>query len=800
VADTSDISSAEADAATLPARIGPYRILRLLGEGAMGRVFLAAEDNPPREVALKLLRAPAREALARFRREAEVLAQLEHPGIARLYATGEADLGGLQLPWLALEYVHGDDLLAHARRAGLDLAARLRLVVDACRAVQHAHGRGVIHRDLKPANLWVDEAGRVRVLDFGIARLHEDGHTLTAAGQVLGTLPYMAPEQLGGARAADVRADVYALGSVAFELLAGRLPHPTLSTCTLFEAMETVRREPPPRLASLVPAARGDLDTVVMKALAVEPEARYDSAAAFADDLERVLDHRPIAARPPTLRYLAGRLVRRHRALAIAASFALLALLAATAIALRFAWSEAAARALAEQRAAEAQAVSGFLEQMLTSADPDQALGRELRVGEVLQRAASGLDAGDLPDAVRARLQRTLGRTYAKLGETEPALAAFDHAARAAGEGVAGAALRDELALDRIDALVAASRATEALAAIEALESARPALPPRLRIGVGLARGHALTTVGRNDEAETLLRALAEESRTRFGDDDAQTLTARHNLASVLQQGGEFAEAAAISAEVLARREAVYGPDHPETLYSLNHLAAVHQQMGEVARAEPLMRRVVEARTRVLGARHPSTLTSQRNLAVLMIASGRQAEGVAIMQPVVEAWRAQRGPAAPVTLSAQQILAYAYSDLGRLDEAEALLRGIVAVQVAGAPPAEPTLLSPRNDLAMLLMDRGRPAEALVEFDGLMQWAEAMLGDDDVYLAIFRGNRGDCLLRLGRVAEARTTLASSRAVLATKLGAEHARTRKVDALLARAQGRPGAVAAARAVGG
>ena len=183
----------------LPRQIAGYEILRLLGEGGMGRVYLAREAHPPREVALKLVRGLDGEALARFRREVELLAPLEHPGIARLYAAGEADFGGVRLPWLALEYVQGSDLLAYAGEHDLDLPARLRLLIAVCRAVHYAHGRGVVHRDLKPGNVLVGADGQPRVLDFGIARLRgEGGAGMTQLGQVLGTVPYMSPEQLAG--------------------------------------------------------------------------------------------------------------------------------------------------------------------------------------------------------------------------------------------------------------------------------------------------------------------------------------------------------------------------------------------------------------------------------------------------------------------------------------------------------------------------------------------------------------------------------------------------------------------------
>ncbi|MFZ1390776.1 MAG: serine/threonine-protein kinase, partial [Dokdonella sp.] len=369
--------------------IGPYRILGLLGEGGMGRVYLAQQIHPQRQVALKVVRGVSASVVERMRREIEVLAQLEHPGIARLYAAGESRVDDVDVPWLALEYVRGVDLVRHAYEQNLGLAARLRLLIEVARAVHFAHGRGVIHRDLKPGNILVDESGQPKVLDFGIARLRDDAaHGLTQDGQVLGTLPYMSTEQLlGDSTLIGARSDVYSLGVVAYELISGRLPHPRLNTSTIFEALDILRHDTPPRLATISAEARGDLDTVVMKALASEREQRYASAAELADDLQRILDHRPIMARPLTRMYRASRFVRRHRLLSAAMASIVVVLAVASIVSLRFALAEQRARGEADQRALESAAVNAFLERMLASADPELSAGRKLTVDEVVDQA-----------------------------------------------------------------------------------------------------------------------------------------------------------------------------------------------------------------------------------------------------------------------------------------------------------------------------------------------------------------------------------------------------------------------------
>ena len=344
----------------LPERIGPYVVSEVLGSGGMGVVFRASQREPAREVAVKVLQPGARtdDLVRRFAREAELLGRLQHPGIAQVIELGHAPADDPRLPgaaYLVMEYVDGRPLDAHAHGAGLDLAGRVRLLADVARAVHHAHLRGVVHRDLKAANVLVTADGQVKVIDFGVAQdvdTAEDATQHTMAGQIVGTLSAMSPEQIRGDRdAVDARTDVYALGVLAYELLGGRPPL-DLRGVPLAEAARRVAEVEPPRLGTVEPACRGDLELVVAQALAKEPERRYASAAEFATDLERVLRHEAISARPPSALYLLGRVARRHRL----ATAALVVALAAIVGGGGFAWREAERnRRLADSESAAKQ-------------------------------------------------------------------------------------------------------------------------------------------------------------------------------------------------------------------------------------------------------------------------------------------------------------------------------------------------------------------------------------------------------------------------------------------------------------
>jgi len=452
------------DAFALPESIGPYRILGLLGEGGMGRVFEAQQADPERRVALKVIRGPfASEAQKqRFATEAQALAWLNHPGIATVYETGTATVRGEECPYLAMERVEGEALDAYIVNNAPSLSARVELLARISEAVHHAHQRGVVHRDLKPANVLVDADGRPKVLDFGIARLSEtdggSGHANTATGQVVGTVAYMSPEQFAGRHAEiDVRADVYALGVLLYESLSGRRPF-ELAGLPLHEAARVVVREDAPALGTLDHRLRGDLETIAAKALESERDRRYAGAAELAADLRRFLEHQPIEARPRTTAYKLRKFTRRNRRLVAGTASTLLALaiglvgtvtlavraerrteqaLAAKDVALRSGREaqqaeERARAAEAQARAAEqdarkqaeiALAVRDLFLRVLDSARPSRSHGREVTVLEAVAAAEEQIDAVSLGDPeVEYSIQSLLGFVLSSLGDLQGAV------------------------------------------------------------------------------------------------------------------------------------------------------------------------------------------------------------------------------------------------------------------------------------------------------------------------------------------------------------------------------------------
>jgi len=574
--------------------IGGFRLVARIATGGMGSVWEAEQDSPRRKVALKALRFAdlSPEATRRFRRESEILARLRHPNIAQVFAAGVHPLpGGESLPWYALEFVESaETLTAFVRGRSLELWPRMELFVELCSAVQHAHERGVVHRDLKPSNVLVDQAGHLKVIDFGVARERAPGARSesfqTEAGRVFGTLQYMAPEQVSGASdQADARADVYSLGVILYELATDQVPY-DLAGASLARAARIVTEHTPRRPGALVPRLPGDLDAIVLKALEKDPARRYATAAALADDIERLALGRPVSARAPGATYQLRLFARRHRVLVSAAVGVVLVSLAAAVVSVSYAARAGAAQGVATRRFEQVRGLARWVlfelhDSIEHLAGATQAR-RKLADEALVYLDALELEARDDPGLLsevaegRLRLGEVLGAPgHASLGELEAGAREVQHALSTVERLLASSPSR-EARLLRVRARLVlsdfereAGRATQALELAtmcegEIAELSRSDAAAGLERSVGDARSRrakALVRLGRSDEALAVLRDEADRLRLACERDadavDAwrDAALARIDLGILLLQRARPAEAVSALDDALACAE-----------------------------------------------------------------------------------------------------------------------------------------------------------------------------------------------------------------------------------------------------
>jgi len=741
-----------------PAQFGPYRVQRLLGEGGMGVVYLAERADLGSLVAIKVLRdawlSPARRE--RFASEQQTLAQLNHPSIARLY---DADTLVDGTPWFVMEYVDGVPLTDYCLRNQCSIQQRLLLFRAVCEAVEYAHQHAVIHRDLKPSNILVKSDGTVRLLDFGIAKQIEslDAPTdQTRTGLRLMTPAYASPEQIRGERV-GIHTDVYSLGVILYELLAGRLPHDVANLTPGEAATLIVQRQPAKpstsALNSANTAAWADLDVLCLTAMHKDPERRYRSVEALVRDVDHYLKGQPLEARPDSLRYRAGKFIRRNRRPVVAAGLAFALVIG---LIVFFTVRLTVARNVAISEAARTQRIQQFMLNLFQGGDEAAGPSDDLRVVTLLDRGVQEARSLDGEKDVQAELYQTLGGIYEKLGK-------FDQA-----DSLMQSALQQRKALFGADS----HEVAESLTSLSLLRGEQAKLDQAeqlARQGLAMSQRHlpanhpavaratfavgkALEGRGEYDQAIQLLDQAASLQSTpgASAPDLAATLS---ELANCYFYAGRYDLSDSLNRRVLDMQHQLYGDRHPLVADTLINLGAIQFQLGNYPEAEKFSRQALDVVQSWYGKDHPETADTMTILAQALTFQKRYDEASALLHQSLAILERTYGPVHPRVAFALNELGNVAKRQGKLDDAEADFTREVNIYRAVYHDKHYLICVAMSNLGGIYADRGEFARAEPLFRDALQRYSTLVAPDHINVAIARIRLGNALAGQGRYAEA-----------------------------------------------
>lgn len=826
-------------AAEIPGRIGSYRVLSKLGEGGFGVVYLAEQENPRRQVALKVMRPGffSPQILRRFESEAHALGRLQHVGIAQIYEAGVADVYAHRqaapdaaeaedapvarnVPYFAMEYVRGRNLLQYAEnpagREPLRTNERLELFARVCDALDHAHHHGVIHRDLKPDNILVedavapDTAGRAatdprvrsgrasstllapfslptpKILDFGVARLTDSDVQLTTlrtdVGQLVGTLPYMSPEQVtGDPGQVDVRSDVYSAGVVLYELLTGQLPYEVRDR-SLFDALKAIRENEPRPLSSVNRMFRGDIAIILATALEKDKTRRYQSAAQLAADIRSYLAGEPISARHASALYVMRKRMRRYGvALGVACGFVVLTLASAVWLSVLYRHqsrllddvktqrdravqaerSASNAQRRAELQAQNAQQVADFLQELLASADPSTEAGREPTVRELLDRAAVRIEDPrvKLEPATEAALRRTIGHAYNALrfaNVAEPHL-------RRAYELVRE--LHGADSLEYAEALLEyyaksgqAQNVEQLLAEARSIYETRDHTESQEYASLLHGQGVLYGAQGALDKALRNFEQGLEINRRLAPAGDAHTIPFLVDMGRIYRTRGEMERADAVVTEAVALSRRVNGDNHSDTAIALRALGMLRLGQKRFREAEAALREALDIRARSWGEDHPDVAQGYLNLGGVMYDSGRYAEAAEYFQRAAQIAARRFGEFNIEVAKFQSYTAMVLLLLEDVDAADEWESRALETHRVALPESE-ELAGSLVQMARIRIRQGRPAEALGLLNEGWRIRDARREHPRWVFGAMHALRGQIFAALGRQAEAERELLS-----------------------------------------
>jgi eukaryotic-like serine/threonine-protein kinase len=772
--------------------IGPYVLVKILGEGGMGQVWLAEQTAPvKRKVALKLIKGGLYDSavIQRFESERQSLAVMNHPAIAKVFDAGSTADGQ---PYFVMEYVEGPPITRYCDNKKLKIQERLELFIKVCEGVQHAHQKAIIHRDLKPSNVLVVEVdGKPvpRIIDFGLAKAISpqpgaEQTQFTQMGAVLGTRGFMSPEQADpSVLDVDTRTDVYSLGVVLYVLLTGMLPFETErgTRKPVDEVLRQLREEDPLSPSTkvntekdtataaaesrgtepkyLAHELRGDLDWITLKAVEKDRTRRYPSASGLAADIQRYLKDEPITARPPTAGYQLQKFARRNRALVTGLAAVFAVLMAGIVVST---W-----QAIRAKRAGQ-----------MALTERDRAVQAEARTRIERDRAAVAEQ-----EATQERDKAVASQTQAVQERNR----ALKEKQRADGEAATAKAVNDFLQNDLLAQASASKQAKPGtkpdpdLKVRTALERAAAGIhgkfdkQPLVEASIRETMGSAYDDLGLYAEAQQQMERSLELRREELGADHPDTLRMMNDLGTLHSAQGKFAEAEPILAQALKAERRVLGAEHPETLNTMNNLGLLYQYQGKYAQAEPLLSQTFEIRRRVIGEEGPDTLGSLNNLAMLYQSEGSYARAEPLFVKVVEIQRRVLGEEHPNTLFGMANLAVLYKLEGKYGQAEALYITLLGSLGRVLGEDHPSTLTVTNNLAVLYSSEEKYDQAEPLNKKVLETQRRLFGEESPSTATSMNNLGLLYDREGKYALAEPLFTKAVDVRRRVLGEAHPST-------------------------
>jgi eukaryotic-like serine/threonine-protein kinase len=757
-----------------------FRLIEPIGEGGMGTVWYAEQTAPiKRKVAIKLIKPglDSHSVLTRFESERQALALMDHPNIAKVFDGGVTEFGQ---PFFVMELVKGTSIMTWCDQNKIGPRERLELLIPVCQAIHHAHQKGIIHRDIKPSNVMValfDGKPVPKVIDFGVAKAF--GPTLTelslhtAFGAVVGTAEYMSPEQAQLNNVdIDTRSDVYSLGVLMYELLAGSTPFPRaeLAERGWHEALRVIRDVDPPlpslrlstsKMRASIAAQRGiepgelgkllksELDWVIMKSLEKDRARRYETAFGMAQDIERYLQNEPVAACPPSAGYKLRKFVRRNRASAIAASLILIALVAGL---VGTSWQ--AFRATRAERVANRER------------DEKEVARREaLASAEQARNAAESERKAKEEEA----LQRKKAEISAKQAAEEAAVSkAVNEFLQQDLLGLVGAEALLEARMKPDPDLKLATLLDRAMVNIDR----RFADQPKVRTELQNSLAGAFFRIGRYEEAARLREQLQQHFETTLGPEHPDTLRSIGHLGLVYLYQSRFADAEPLLTSALNGIRRSQGPEHLDTLAAMSNLGWLYCEQARYGEAEPLLSQCLETTRVILGAEHPTTVAAMNNLAGLYQDQAQYARAEPLLAGALEISRRVLGAEHPSTLNAINNLAMLYGKQARFGKAESLLSECLEIQSRVQGPEHPKTLIAMDNLASVLHSQGRDAEAESLWTRCLEYRRRVVGAEHPDTLHSMHNLAAMYLGQGKYADAEPLSTQCLEISRRVLGQEH----------------------------